>query len=70
MPHRHGGDPDLFVQKPKDPADRFFVEVKLEDLTRPKPYRDRLNGNQLILFPLIESVLKCYVWVATVSIQE
>ena len=47
---------------------RFFVEVKLEDLTLRRPYRDRLNNQQLILFPLIERELGCEVRVATVSI--
>lgn len=64
-----GGDPDLFVQCRGNPLDRFFVEVKLEDLTGARPYRDKLNQQQLILFPLIEDILACDVRLATVSLH-
>lgn len=64
-----GGDPDLFVQSRLRAADRFFVEVKLEDLTGAHPYRDRLNGQQLCLFPLIERVLRCEVRLASVVVS-
>ena len=64
-----GGDPDLFVQCRGNQLDRFFVEVKLEDLTGFRPYRDKLNQQQLILFPLIEHILACDVRLATVSLQ-
>jgi hypothetical protein len=64
-----GGDPDLFVERRGDPRDRFFVEVKLEDLTGSRAYRDRLNRQQMLLFPLIERELRCEVRLATVSVQ-
>ena len=44
--NRGGGDPDLFVFR--SPTDRFFVEVKDED---------QLHTNQLVTFPLIETIL-------------
>lgn len=62
-----GGDPDLFVVGPR--GRRFFVEVKLEDLSRARPYRDRLGQQQHVLFPLIESELSCDVWLFTVTVQ-
>lgn len=33
-----GGDPDLFVRSRQEPGDRFFVEVKLEDLSKQRVY--------------------------------
>jgi hypothetical protein len=42
-----GGDPDLFVFRPHDPGDRFFVEVK---------HRDRITKKQDVTFPLIEQL--------------
>lgn len=63
-----GGDPDLFVFHRKDPALRFFVEVKLENFTRSPPYRDRLGEQQLLLFPLIKKHLKCAVRLARVQV--
>ena len=42
-----GGDPDLFVYK-SDGSKSFFVEAK---------YTDKLNKNQLALFPIIERYL-------------
>ena len=65
---RNGGDPDLFVQNPQNPNERFFVEVKAEDLTRKRPYRDKLNEQQLLVFPLIENHLQCDVRIAKVQI--
>lgn len=65
---RHGGDPDLLAQDSKDPANRFFVEVKAEDLTGKSKYKDKLNNQQLFVFPLIEKHLGCQVRVATVQI--
>lgn len=65
---RHGGDPDLFVQNPERPNDKFFVEVKAEDLTHTRHYKDDLNDQQRLVFPLIEKYLKCEVWVAKVQI--
>jgi len=65
---RHGGDPDLFVQSTQNPSDRFFVEVKAEDLTGRRRYQDKLNKQQHLLFPLIEKELKCQVRVAKVQI--
>lgn len=64
-----GGDPDLFVQGRGDPTDRFFVEVKLEDLTGGRPYRDEPNRQQLVLFPLIEKKLQCEVRLARVCVR-
>lgn len=51
--NRGGGDPDLFVFR--DSGERFFVEVK---------EKDGLHRNQLVTFPLIESILGCVVRVA------
>ena len=62
-----GGDPDLFVTGPR--GRRFFVEVKLEDLTGARPYRDRIGKQQHVLFPLIETELQCDVWLVTVSVE-
>ena len=64
-----GGDPDLFVQRKDDPTDRFFVEVKLEDLTGHRPYKDQPNRQQIVLFPLIEANLRCLVRLATVRLR-
>jgi hypothetical protein len=63
-----GGDPDLFVFHPKDRTRGFFVEVKLENFTKTPPYRDSLNEQQLLLFPLIEEHLKCPVRIARVQV--
>jgi len=65
---RHGGDPDLLVQNIADPADKFFVEVKAEDLSGKRKYKDKLNKQQLLVFPLIEGHLKCQVRIANVQI--
>lgn len=65
---RHGGDPDLFVQNPHNPSDRFFVEVKAKDLTGRRRYQDKLNQQQHLVFPLIEKFLKCQVRLAEVHI--
>jgi hypothetical protein len=65
---RHGGDPDLFVQSTQNPSDRFFVEVKAEDFTGRRRYHDKLNKQQHLLFPLIETQLKCQVRLAKVQI--
>jgi hypothetical protein len=67
---RHGGDPDLFVQDSDNPNDRFFVEVKAEDLTHKHYYKDNLNDQQLLVFPLIEKHLKCQVRLARVQIVD
>ena len=61
-----GGDPDLFVKHLRNATDKFFVEVKLTDAVR--RHKDTLNEQQLLLFPLIEEMLKCDVRVASVSI--
>jgi hypothetical protein len=61
-----GGDPDLFVFNRRNPALRFFVEVKLDDRTR--AYRDRLGTQQELLFPLIAKHLKCGVRLAHVQV--
>jgi hypothetical protein len=63
-----GGDPDLFVQA--DAGDRFFVEVKMEYRSNTKRFRDSLNDQQRIVFPLIEQVLGCRVRVAKVFLQD
>lgn len=65
---RHGGDPDLFVQNSKNPNDKFFVEVKAEDLTGKRRYKDKLNKQQCLVFPLIEKYLECQVRMANVQI--
>jgi len=65
---RHGGDPDLFVQNSKNPNDRFFVEVKAEDLSAERRYKDKLNKQQCLVFPLIEKYLNCQVRIANVQI--
>lgn len=65
---RHGGDPDLFVENPKIPDNRFFVEVKAEDFTGKRHYKDDLNDQQRLVFPLIEKYLKCEVRLAPVQI--
>jgi len=65
---RHGGDPDLFVQHPENRIDRFFIEVKAEDLSSTRRYQDKLNKQQLLVFPLIEKHLKCQVRLAKVQI--
>ena len=65
---RHGGDPDLFVQHPQNRIDKFFVEVKAEDFTGTRRYEDKLNKQQLLVFPLIENHLKCEVRLAKVQI--
>lgn len=67
---RHGGDPDLFVQNPKNLDERFFVEVKAEDFTRKHRYKDDLNAQQLLVFPLIEKHLKCQVRISKVQIVK
>jgi hypothetical protein len=64
-----GGDPDLFVQHRYDPNDRFFVEVKLEDSTGRRPYKDAINEQQEVLFPLIEREL-CDVRLLTVRVRR
>ena len=63
-----GGDPDLFVFSRRDPLRHFFVEVKLEDLTRIPVYRDPLGTQQELLFPLIAKHLKCEVRMARVQL--
>jgi hypothetical protein len=65
---RHGGDPDLFVRHPQNRTDRFFIEVKAEDLTSARRYEDKLNKQQIHVFPLIEKHLKCQVRLAKVQI--
>jgi hypothetical protein len=65
---RNGGDPDLFVQNILNPSDRFFVEVKAEDFTGRRRYRDKLTNQQHLVFPLIEKYLKCRVRIAKVQI--
>jgi hypothetical protein len=65
-----GGDPDLFVQADRDAGDRFFVEVKMEYRSDTKRFRDSLNDQQRIVFPLIEQVLGCRVRVAKVWLQD
>lgn len=65
---RHGGDPDLLVQNIKNPTDKFFVEAKAEDLTGKRSYKDTLNKQQRLVFPLIEKHLKCQVKIANVQI--
>jgi hypothetical protein len=67
---RHGGDPDLFVLNPQNPIDRFFVEVKAEDFTGRHHYKDDLNDQQRLVFPLIEYHLKCEVRLAKVQIVD
>jgi hypothetical protein len=64
-----GGDPDLFVQHRYDPNDRFFVEVKLEDSTGVRPYKDAINEQQEVLFPLIEHEL-CDVRLLTIRVRR
>lgn len=66
----HGGDPDLFVQDPENPNDRFFVEVKAEEFTHVHYYKDNLNDQQCLVFPLIEKYLKCQVRLARVQIVD
>lgn len=66
---RHGGDPDLLVQNIENPTDKFFVEVKAEDLTGKSRYKDRLNKQQHLVFPLIEKHLKCQIKLANVQIM-
>ena len=63
-----GGDPDLFVLRRGNPDERFFIEVKLEDPTGRRPYRDRLGREQHLLFPLIETELRCDVRLITVLV--
>jgi hypothetical protein len=63
-----GGDPDLFVFHRREPALRFFVEVKLENLARVPPYRDCVGEQQELLFPLIEEHLGCGVRLARVQV--
>ena len=65
-----GGDPDLFVFHRTDPTLRFFVECKLENFTRKRPYRDVLGDNQLFLFPLIQKHLGCPVRIARVQVVD
>jgi hypothetical protein len=65
-----GGDPDLFVQCRDDSSDKFFVEVKLEDLTGRRRYKDEPNKQQRVLFPLIEKKLNCEVKLAMVCLQS
>ena len=50
--NRGGGDPDLFVYKGDGKRTRFFVEVK---------HKDELQINQIVVFPLIEKILRCPV---------
>jgi len=50
--NRGGGDPDLFVYKRDGKRTRFFVEVK---------HKDELQINQIVVFPLIEKILRCPV---------
>lgn len=65
-----GGDPDIFVRSRLTPGDRFFVEVKLEDLSNTRVYRDTLKEQQLMLFPLIERHLGCEVRLALVQVSR
>ncbi len=65
-----GGDPDLFVVRRGDPDERFFIEVKLDDPTGRRPYRDGLGDQQHLLFPLIESYLSCDVKLITVLVVD
>ena len=67
---RPGGDPDLFVFHRKDLRLRFFVEVKLEDFTKPRTYRDTIGDQQLFLFPLVEKRLKCPVRIVRVQVVD
>lgn len=67
---RHGGDPDLFVLNPAKPNDKFFVEVKAEDFSHMRHYKDDLNDQQRLVFPLIEKLLKCQVRLAKVQIFD
>ena len=60
----HGGDPDLLVQHPRRPSDRFFVEVKASS----KGYQDRPTKQQEVVFPLIRDRLKVPIFVAKVHI--
>jgi hypothetical protein len=48
-----GGDPDMFVYKPDDSRNRFFVEVK--------DVGDTQRAVQECTFPLIEKYLECEV---------
>jgi hypothetical protein len=47
-----GGDPDLFVFRPSNPEERFFVEVK---------HRDQITEKQSVTFPLIEELCPIHV---------
>ena len=67
---RNGGDPDLFVQNPQDPTEKFFVEVKAEESTSKRRYKDKLNRQQLLVFPLIVKHLMCEVRIARVQISS
>ena len=66
---RISGDPDLFVFHRKD-LRLPFVEVKLEDFTKPRTYRDTIGDQQLFLFPLIEKLLKCPVRIVRVQVVD
>ena len=55
---------------PRSPNDRFFVEVKAEDFTHMHHYKDDLNDQQRLVFPLIEKYLKCQVRLAKVQIVD
>lgn len=65
---RHGGDPDLFIMNAQNPGDRFFAEAKAEDLTGKSSYKDKLNKQQLLVFPLIEKHLGCQVRLVRIQI--
>jgi hypothetical protein len=60
----------LFVFHRNDPLPRFFVEVKLDDFTRRRTYRDKIGDQQLFLFPLIEKLLKCAVRIVRVQVVD
>ena len=48
----------------------IFAEVKMENFTNPRPYRDTLGDQQLFLFPLIEKLLKCPVRIVRVQVVD
>jgi hypothetical protein len=65
-----GGDPDLFVVRRGNTHDRLFIEVKLDDPTGRRPYRDELGRQQHLVFPLIEAELGCEVRLTTVLVVK